>query len=45
MLGCLNEVTQNNLLDYVYICETLEIHDEIEPFLKRLVTGDTKRII
>lgn len=37
-----HEMTLKNLMDRVSICETLLKRNEIEPFLKRLITGDEK---
>ena len=31
-------------MDWVSICESLLKRNEIEPFLKRMITGDEKRI-
>ncbi len=39
-----HELTQKNLLDRVSICDSLLKRNEIEPFLKRLITGDEKWI-
>lgn len=33
---------QKNLLDYVSVSETLKQWNEINPFLKRLITSDEK---
>lgn len=37
-----HELTQKNLMDRISICETLLKRNELEPFLKRLITGDEK---
>lgn len=39
-----HELTLKNLLDRVSICESLQTRNEIQPFLKRLITGDEKWI-
>lgn len=39
-----HELTLKNLMDRVSICESLVKRNEIEPFLKRMVTGDEKWI-
>lgn len=39
-----HELTVKNLMDRVSVCETLKKRNEIEPFLKRLITGDEKWI-
>ncbi|GFW19795.1 hypothetical protein TNCV_3560981 [Trichonephila clavipes] len=31
-------------MDRIYICEELTKRNEIDPFLKRMVTGDVKRV-
>lgn len=38
------ELKQNNLLDRIFICETLQ-YNEIELFLERLILGNGKWII
>ena len=35
-----HELTTRNLIDRIEICNTLLKHNEMEPFLKRLITGD-----
>lgn len=35
-----HELTQKNLMDRISICESLLNRNKIDPFLKRLVTGD-----
>lgn len=35
-------LTQRNLIDRITICETLLRRNELEPFLKRIITGDEK---
>ena len=35
-----HELTVKNLMDRVFICESLLKRNEIEPFLKRMITGD-----
>ncbi|XP_014602089.1 PREDICTED: histone-lysine N-methyltransferase SETMAR-like isoform X2 [Polistes canadensis] len=37
-------LTIKNLMDRIFICESLLKRNEIEPFLKRLITGDEKWI-
>ncbi|XP_015604617.1 histone-lysine N-methyltransferase SETMAR-like [Cephus cinctus] len=37
-----HELTQKNLMDRISICEALVKRNEIDPFLKRMVTGDEK---
>ncbi|XP_015189019.1 PREDICTED: histone-lysine N-methyltransferase SETMAR-like [Polistes dominula] len=37
-------LTVKNLMDRIFICESLLKRNEIEPFLKRLITGDEKWI-
>lgn len=37
-----HELSLKNLMDRVSVCETLKKRNEIEPFLKRLITGDEK---
>jgi len=37
-----HELTVKNLMDRISICESLLKRNEIEPFLKRLITGDEK---
>ena len=39
-----HELTVKNLMDRVSICESLLKRTEIEPFLKRMITGDEKWI-
>lgn len=39
-----HELSMKNLMDRVSACETLKKRNEIEPFLKRLITGDEKWI-
>ena len=39
-----HELTVKNLMDRVSICESLLKRNEIEPFLKRIITGDEKWI-
>lgn len=35
-----HELTKNNLLDRVYLYETVQKCNEIKPFLKRVITGE-----
>jgi len=37
-----HDLTVKNLMDRISICESLLKRIEIEPFLKRLITGDEK---
>ncbi|XP_054015895.1 histone-lysine N-methyltransferase SETMAR-like, partial [Hylaeus anthracinus] len=37
-----HELTQKNIMDRISICEALAKRNEIDPFLKRMVTGDEK---
>ncbi|EFN81229.1 Histone-lysine N-methyltransferase SETMAR, partial [Harpegnathos saltator] len=37
-----HELTQKNLLDRIHACDSLLKRNEIDPFLKRMVTGDEK---
>ena len=37
-----HELTQRNLIDRISISETLLKHNEIDPFLKQIITGDEK---
>jgi len=37
-----HELTVKNLMDRISICESLLKRNEIEPFFKRLITGDEK---
>jgi len=37
-----HELTQRNLIDQITICEMLLKLNEMEPFLKRIITGDEK---
>ncbi|GBP36163.1 Histone-lysine N-methyltransferase SETMAR [Eumeta japonica] len=37
-----DELTVRNLMNRVLICDSLLKHNETEPFLKRLITGDQK---
>ena len=37
-----HELTQKNLMDRISICESLLNRNNIDPFLKRMVTGDEK---
>jgi len=37
-----HELTQKNLMDRISICESLLNRNKIDPFLKRMVTGDEK---
>jgi len=39
-----HDLTVKNLMDRISICESLLKRNEIEPFLKRLITGDEKWI-
>ncbi|XP_025163395.1 histone-lysine N-methyltransferase SETMAR-like [Harpegnathos saltator] len=39
-----HELMQKNMMDRISICEVLTKRNEIEPFLKRMVTGDEKWI-
>ena len=39
-----HELTQKNLLERVSICDSLLKRNEIDPFLKRMLTGDEKWI-
>ena len=39
-----HELTLKNLMDRVFICESRLKRNEIEPFLKRMITGDEKWI-
>ena len=39
-----HELTMKNLMDRGSICESLLKRNEIEPFLKRMITGDKKWI-
>jgi histone-lysine N-methyltransferase SETMAR len=39
-----HELSEKNLLDRISICESLLKRNEIDPFLKRIVTGDEKWI-
>ncbi|CAK9834554.1 Histone-lysine N-methyltransferase SETMAR [Anthophora retusa] len=39
-----HELTQKNLLDRISICESLLNRNKVDPFLKRMVTGDEKWI-
>ena len=39
-----HELTVKNLMDRISICEPLLKRNEIEPFLKRMITGDEKWI-
>jgi len=40
-----HELTEKNILDRVMICESLLKLNSLEPFLKRVVTGDEKWIV
>ncbi|XP_025157458.1 histone-lysine N-methyltransferase SETMAR-like [Harpegnathos saltator] len=37
-----HELTQKNLLDRIHACDSLLKRNEIDPFFKRMVTGDEK---
>lgn len=37
-----HQLTQKNMMDRISICEALAKRNEIDPFLKRMVTGDEK---
>ncbi|GFW22258.1 histone-lysine N-methyltransferase SETMAR [Trichonephila clavipes] len=37
-----HQLTPKNMMDRISICETLAKRNEIDPFLKRMVTGDEK---
>ena len=37
-----HELTQKNMMDRISICESLLNRNKIDPFLKRIVTGDEK---
>ena len=39
-----HELTARNLINRIEICDTLLKRNEMEPFLKRLITGDEKWI-
>ena len=39
-----HKLTVKNLMDRVFICESLLKRNEIEPFLKRMITSDEKWI-
>jgi [histone H3]-lysine36 N-dimethyltransferase SETMAR len=39
-----HELTQKNLMDRISICESLLNRNKIDPFLKRMITGDEKWI-
>ncbi|KAL9876584.1 histone-lysine N-methyltransferase SETMAR-like isoform 1-T4 [Glossina fuscipes fuscipes] len=39
-----HQLTEKNMMDRITICEALAKRNEIEPFLKRMVTGDEKWI-
>jgi len=39
-----HELSIRNMLDRINICDTLLKWNEIEPFLKRMITGDEKWI-
>ncbi|GFU91220.1 histone-lysine N-methyltransferase SETMAR [Trichonephila clavipes] len=36
------QLTPKNMMDQISICEALAKRNEIDPFIKRLVTGDEK---
>jgi len=40
-----HELTEKNILDRVMICESLLKLNSLEPFLKRIITGDEKWIV
>ncbi|GFW84078.1 mariner transposase [Trichonephila clavipes] len=40
MFGCHTK----NMMHLIFICEALAIRNEIDPFLKRMVTGDEKKV-
>ncbi|GFT39246.1 histone-lysine N-methyltransferase SETMAR [Trichonephila clavipes] len=37
-----HQLKPKNMMDLIYICETLAKRNEIDPFLKRMVIGDEK---
>jgi len=37
-----HELSVRNMMDRINICDTLLKRNEIEPFLKRMITGDEK---
>ncbi|GFX09894.1 histone-lysine N-methyltransferase SETMAR [Trichonephila clavipes] len=39
-----HQLTPKNMMDRISICEALAKRNEIDPFLKRMVTGDEKRV-
>ncbi|GFW16808.1 histone-lysine N-methyltransferase SETMAR [Trichonephila clavipes] len=39
-----HQLTPKNMTDRISICEALAKRNEIDPFLKRIVTGDEKRV-
>ncbi|GFV34760.1 histone-lysine N-methyltransferase SETMAR [Trichonephila clavipes] len=39
-----HQLTPKNMMDRISICEALAKHNEINPFLKQMVTGDEKRV-
>lgn len=39
-----HELTQKNFMDRISICESLLNRNKVDPFLKRMVTGDEKWI-
>ena len=39
-----HELSVRNMMDRINICDTLLKRNEIEPFLKRMITGDEKWI-
>lgn len=39
-----HELTQNNLLDRIFVCETPQKYNEVELFMKWLVTSGRKLI-
>ncbi|GFS83888.1 histone-lysine N-methyltransferase SETMAR [Trichonephila clavipes] len=41
-VSVLHHLTPKNMMDRISICEALAKRNEIDPFLKRMVTGDEK---
>ncbi|GFW88450.1 histone-lysine N-methyltransferase SETMAR [Trichonephila clavipes] len=37
-----HQITPKNMMDRISICEALAKRNEIDPFLKQMVTGDEK---